>query len=42
MADREGASAFYTDSGGSIFHTYSTYGRGITIATGTELGRGSL
>ena len=33
MADREGASAFYRDNG-SIFHTYSTYGRGIDLLNG--------
>jgi len=26
-----GASAFYRDAGGTIYHTYSTYGRGIDI-----------
>lgn len=29
--DREGASAFYKDGAGTIFHTYSTYGRGIDL-----------
>jgi predicted dithiol-disulfide oxidoreductase (DUF899 family) len=33
-ADREGASAFYRDSAGRIFHTYSTYGRGIDLLNG--------
>lgn len=30
-ADREGASAFYRDESGAIFHTYSTYARGIDL-----------
>jgi predicted dithiol-disulfide oxidoreductase (DUF899 family) len=34
MSDREGASAFYRDSGGNIYHTYSTYGRGIDLLNG--------
>jgi predicted dithiol-disulfide oxidoreductase (DUF899 family) len=34
MADREGMSAFYRD-GDAIFHTYSTYARGIDIINGT-------
>jgi len=34
MSDREGASAFYKDADGAIFHTYSTYGRGIDILNG--------
>ena len=29
-----GASAFYKDEAGSIFHTYSTYGRGLDILVG--------
>jgi len=29
--DREGASAFYKDDDGLIFHTYSTYARGIDL-----------
>jgi len=29
--EREGASAFYRDAGGAIFHTYSTYARGIDL-----------
>lgn len=29
--DREGASAFYKDETGAIFHTYSTYARGIDL-----------
>jgi predicted dithiol-disulfide oxidoreductase (DUF899 family) len=31
LTDRESASAFYRDPSGAIFHTYSTYGRGIDI-----------
>ena len=34
MSDREGASAFYRDDDGSVFHTYSTYGRGIDLLNG--------
>lgn len=30
-ADREGASAFYKAEDGTIFHTYSTYARGIDL-----------
>ena len=30
-ADKEGASAFYKDESGAIFHTYSTYARGIDL-----------
>ena len=30
-SDREGASAFYKDEEGRIFHTYSTYARGIDL-----------
>jgi predicted dithiol-disulfide oxidoreductase (DUF899 family) len=30
-ADREGASTFYKDEAGAIFHTYSTYARGIDL-----------
>jgi len=29
--EREGASVFYKDPSGSVFHTYSTYARGIDI-----------
>jgi predicted dithiol-disulfide oxidoreductase (DUF899 family) len=29
--DREGASAFYKDEAGAVFHTYSTYARGIDL-----------
>lgn len=31
MTDREGASVFYKDKSGAIFHTYSTYARGIDL-----------
>jgi len=31
MADREGLSAFYKDAQGAVFHTYSTYARGIDL-----------
>ena len=31
FTDREGASAFYKDEKGSVFHTYSCYARGIDI-----------
>jgi predicted dithiol-disulfide oxidoreductase (DUF899 family) len=34
FSDREAASAFYRDDDGSIFHTYSTYGRGIDLLNG--------
>jgi predicted dithiol-disulfide oxidoreductase (DUF899 family) len=30
-SDREGASIFYKDAKGNIFHTYSTYARGIDM-----------
>ncbi len=29
--EREGASVFFKDSAGKIFHTYSTYARGIDL-----------
>ncbi|HYL82877.1 MAG TPA: thioredoxin family protein [Candidatus Angelobacter sp.] len=32
--ERPGASVFYKDSAGNIFHTYSTYGRGLDILVG--------
>ena len=35
MPDREGASVFYKDSQGQVFHTYSTYARGIDMLNGT-------
>jgi predicted dithiol-disulfide oxidoreductase (DUF899 family) len=31
VADREGVSVFYKDPKGTVFHTYSTYARGIDI-----------
>jgi predicted dithiol-disulfide oxidoreductase (DUF899 family) len=31
MADREGMSVFYKDDQGAIYHTYSTYARGIDL-----------
>jgi predicted dithiol-disulfide oxidoreductase (DUF899 family) len=34
MADREGLSTFYKDPSGAVFHTYSTYARGIDIING--------
>ena len=30
-SDREGASVFYKDAKGNVFHTYSTYARGIDM-----------
>jgi predicted dithiol-disulfide oxidoreductase (DUF899 family) len=35
MTDREGISVFYKDAGGEIFHTYSTYARGIDAVNPT-------
>jgi len=32
--ERPGASAFYKDGAGNIFHTYSTYARGLDILIG--------
>jgi predicted dithiol-disulfide oxidoreductase (DUF899 family) len=32
--ERPGASAFYKDAGGNVFHTYSTYARGLDILIG--------
>jgi predicted dithiol-disulfide oxidoreductase (DUF899 family) len=32
--ERPGASVFYKDKTGSVFHTYSTYGRGLDILIG--------
>jgi predicted dithiol-disulfide oxidoreductase (DUF899 family) len=34
FADREGASVFYKDGGGTVFHTYSCYARGIDMLNG--------
>ena len=31
LEDREGVSVFFEDEAGSVFHTYSTYGRGIDM-----------
>jgi predicted dithiol-disulfide oxidoreductase (DUF899 family) len=35
MEDREGASTFYREKGGAVFHTYSTFARGIDLLNGT-------
>lgn len=35
MEDREGASAFYKDKSGAVFHTYSTHARGIDLLNTT-------
>lgn len=35
MNDREGVSAFYLDSAGAIYHTYSTFARGIDLLNTT-------
>jgi predicted dithiol-disulfide oxidoreductase (DUF899 family) len=35
MTDREGASAFYRDETGTIYHTYSTFARGIDLLNTT-------
>jgi predicted dithiol-disulfide oxidoreductase (DUF899 family) len=35
MEDREGISVFTKDDAGRIFHTYSTYARGIDMVNGT-------
>jgi len=35
MMDREGASVFYKDENGDVFHTYSCYARGIDMLNGT-------
>ncbi len=34
-SDREGLSVFYKDKSGAIFHTYSTFARGIDMLNGT-------
>jgi predicted dithiol-disulfide oxidoreductase (DUF899 family) len=34
MPDREGISVFYKDQHGEVFHTYSTYARGIDMVNG--------
>ena len=33
--EREGLSVFRKDEGGALFHTYSTYARGIDLLNGT-------
>jgi predicted dithiol-disulfide oxidoreductase (DUF899 family) len=33
--ERPGASVFYKDKNGEVYHTYSTYGRGLDILIGT-------
>src|SRR5262249_9083283 len=35
ITDREGISVFYKDRTGAIFHTYSTYARGIDMVNAT-------
>ena len=35
IEDREGASAFYRDRGGAVYHTYSTQARGIDLLNTT-------
>ena len=35
ISEREGASAFYKDRDGSIYHTYSTFARGIDLLNTT-------
>ena len=35
MADREGLSAFYRDDAGAVYHTYSTFARGIDLLNTT-------
>lgn len=35
MTEREGASVFYKDERGAVFHTYSCYARGIEMLNGT-------
>jgi predicted dithiol-disulfide oxidoreductase (DUF899 family) len=34
-AEAPGLSVFYKDAAGSVFHTYSTYGRGVDVLMGT-------
>jgi predicted dithiol-disulfide oxidoreductase (DUF899 family) len=34
LPDREGCSVFYQDEGGTVFHTYSCYARGIDMLNG--------
>ncbi len=33
--ERPGISLFYKDEGGDVYHTYSTYGRGVEVMMGT-------
>lgn len=33
--ERPGASVFYKDGAGNVYHTYSTYGRGLDMLIGT-------
>ena len=35
MSDREGLSVFFRDKAGNVFHTYSTWARGIDLLNGT-------
>jgi len=35
ISDREGLSTFYKDPDGAVFHTYSTYARGIDLLNST-------
>jgi predicted dithiol-disulfide oxidoreductase (DUF899 family) len=35
MPDREGVSVFYKDEDGTVYHTYSSYARGIDLMNGT-------
>jgi predicted dithiol-disulfide oxidoreductase (DUF899 family) len=35
MPEREGVSAFYKDKSGNVFHTYSSYARGIDLLNTT-------
>ncbi len=35
IEEKEGASAFYRDKNGDIYHTYSTYERGIDLMNTT-------
>ena len=35
FTDREGLSVFYKDQRGDVYHTYSTYARGIDVLNGT-------
>jgi predicted dithiol-disulfide oxidoreductase (DUF899 family) len=35
MTDREGLSVFFKDPGGEVYHTYSSFARGIDLLNGT-------